>query len=58
MPASKRGSDNHTSHATGIAAYSKNKGRLEVAPQISNHNSSRTTKLYDRRTDEIEQITI
>jgi hypothetical protein len=28
-------------------------GKLEVAQQIANHESPRTTKLYDRRTDEI-----
>ena len=54
---------NHTFRATGIAAYLKNSGKLEVAQQIANHESPRTTKLYDRRTDEIsldeiEQITI
>jgi hypothetical protein len=28
-------------------------GKLEVAQQIANHESPRTTKLYDRRQDEI-----
>src|SRR5258708_28495066 len=54
---------NHTSRATGITAYLKNSGKLEVAQQIANHKSPRTTKLYDRRQDEIsldeiERITI
>jgi integrase-like protein len=54
---------NHTSRATGITAYLKNSGKLEVAQQIANHESPRTTKLYDRRhdeisLDEIERITI
>jgi hypothetical protein len=31
----------------------KNGGRLEVAQQIANHESPRTTKLYDRTEDEI-----
>jgi hypothetical protein len=31
---------------------------LEVAQQIANHESPRTTKLYDRRNDEIERIAI
>lgn len=31
----------------------KNGGRLEVAQQIANHESPRTTKLYDRSSDEI-----
>ena len=49
--------------AAGITAYLKNSGKLEVAQQIANHESPRTTKLYDRRQDEIsldeiERITI
>jgi integrase len=44
---------NHTFRATGITAYLKNSGKLEVAQQIANHESPRTTKLYDRRNDEI-----
>ena len=54
---------NHTFRATGITAYLKNSGKLEVAQQIANRESPRTTKLYDRRQDEIsldeiERITI
>jgi integrase/recombinase XerD len=54
---------NHTFRATGITACLKNSGKLEVAQQIANHESPRTTKLYDRRQDEIsldeiERITI
>jgi integrase/recombinase XerD len=54
---------NHTFRATGITAYLKNGGKLEVAQQIANQESPRTTKLYDRRQDEIsldaiERITI
>jgi integrase/recombinase XerD len=54
---------NHIFRATGITAYLKNSGKLEVAQQIANHESPRTTKLYDRRQDEIsfdeiERITI
>ncbi|HTT76555.1 MAG TPA: tyrosine-type recombinase/integrase [Candidatus Binataceae bacterium] len=44
---------NHTFRATGITAYLKNKGTLETAQFIANHESPRTTKLYDRRQDEI-----
>ena len=44
---------NHTFRATGITAYLKNKGTLETAQLIANHESPRTTKLYDRRQDEI-----
>jgi integrase len=54
---------NHTFRATGITAYLKNAGRLEVAQQIAAHESSRTTGLYDRRgddisLDEVERIAI
>jgi site-specific recombinase XerD len=44
---------NQTFRATGITAYLKNKGTLEHAQTIANHSSPRTTKLYDRRSDEI-----
>ena len=40
---------NHTFRATGITAYLKNSGTLETAQHIANHESPRTTKLYDRR---------
>src|ERR1700730_11955628 len=36
---------NHTFRATGITAYLKNSGKLEIAQQIANHESPRTTKL-------------
>ena len=54
---------NHTFRATGITAYLKNNGTLEAAQQIANHESPRTTKLYDRRDqeislDEVEKIGI
>lgn len=54
---------NHTFRATGITAYMKNGGKLETAQQIAGHESPRTTKLYDRREeeislDEIERIMI
>ena len=35
---------NHTFRATGITAYLKNKGTLEAAQHIANHESPRTTK--------------
>jgi site-specific recombinase XerD len=44
---------NHTFRATGITAYLKNNGALEHAQTLANHASPRTTKLYDRRSDEI-----
>ena len=43
----------HTFRATGITAYLKNGGRLEIAQQMAAHESSRTTGLYDRRSDEV-----
>jgi site-specific recombinase XerD len=43
----------HTFRATGITAYLKNGGRLEIAQQMAAHESARTTGLYDRRGDEI-----
>lgn len=54
---------NHTFRATGITAYLKNGGSLEMAQHIAGHESPRTTKLYDRRReeislDEIERIAI
>ncbi len=46
---------NHTFRATGITAYLKNGGTLEIAQQITAHESSRTTGLYDRRDDDLSQ---
>jgi integrase len=53
----------HTFRATGITAYLGNGGTLERAQQIANHESPKTTKLYDRTSaeitrDEIERIVI
>lgn len=53
----------HTFRATGITEYLRNGGKLEVAQQMANHESARTTGLYDRRNDqvsldEIERILI
>jgi integrase/recombinase XerD len=44
---------NHTFRATGITAYLKNGGKLEIAQQLAAHESSRTTGLYDRRDDDV-----
>ena len=54
---------NHSFRATGITAYLKNGGTLEKAAAVANHASTRTTQLYDRRSDEmsldeIERIAI
>ncbi len=43
----------HSFRATGITAYLKNGGTLEKAAVTANHASTRTTQLYDRRTDEV-----
>lgn len=53
----------HTFRATGITACFENGGTLEHAQQIAAHESPRTTKLYDRTSDqisldEIERISI
>ena len=43
----------HTFRATGITAYLENGGTIENAQVIAGHESPRTTKLYDRTSDEI-----
>ncbi|MBV8817799.1 MAG: tyrosine-type recombinase/integrase [Acidobacteriaceae bacterium] len=43
----------HTFRATGITAYLLNGGTIENAQAIAAHESPRTTKLYDRTSDEI-----
>ena len=53
----------HTFRATGITNYLENGGQLEKARQMAAHQSSQTTRLYDRRgdkvtLDEIERIRI
>jgi site-specific recombinase XerD len=53
----------HTFRATGITAYLDNGGTLENAQTMANHESPRTTKLYDRTgdvitLDEVEKIAI
>jgi integrase/recombinase XerD len=53
----------HTFRATGITAYLENGGTIEKAQAIANHESPKTTKLYDRTRDqasldEIEKIPI
>ena len=44
---------NHTFRATGITAYLKNGGTIETAALMAAHESTRTTQLYDRRSDEV-----
>jgi integrase/recombinase XerD len=43
----------HTFRATGITTYLLNGGTLEHAQTIANHESPRTTKLYDRTREEL-----
>lgn len=43
----------HSMRATGITTFLKNGGSLEDARQIANHADSRTTRLYDRRHQEV-----
>lgn len=53
----------HTFRATGITNYLENGGTLEKAQQMAAHSSAKTTKLYDRRSDqvtldEVERVSI
>jgi integrase/recombinase XerD len=43
----------HTFRATGITAYLEGGGTIEKAQQLANHESPKTTKLYDRTSDQI-----
>ncbi len=43
----------HTFRATGITVYLDNGGTIEKAQAIAAHESPRTTKLYDRTSDEL-----
>ena len=44
---------NHSMRATGLTDYLKSGGTLEKAQEMANHSSPRTTKLYDRRNEEL-----
>ncbi len=44
----------HTFRATGITAYLEGGGTIEHAQAIANHESPKTTKLYDRTGDQID----
>ncbi len=53
----------HSFRATGITCYLEGRGTLEKAQQMASHASPRTTKLYDRTSDqvtldEVEKIVI
>lgn len=45
----------HSFRVTDITNYLANGGSLEVAAQIAGHASATTTKLYDRRNEEISR---
>jgi integrase len=44
---------NHTLRATGTTEYLRTGGKLEIAERMANHESARTTGLYDRRDDQV-----
>lgn len=46
---------NHSFRGTGITNFLENGGDLDDAAYIANHASTRTTKLYDRRRQEVSQ---
>ena len=43
----------HTFRATGITSYLLNGGEVSKAQKIANHESPRTTELYNRTQDEV-----
>lgn len=45
----------HSMRATGITNFLENEGQLEAAQRIAAHADPRTTKLYDRRGQRIDQ---
>lgn len=44
---------NHTFRGTGITTYLENGGELERAADMANHADTRTTRLYDRRSNQV-----
>jgi integrase/recombinase XerD len=44
---------NHSFRGTGIMVFLENGGNLEDAQRMANHASAKTTKLYDRRRDDV-----
>jgi len=44
---------NHALRATGITEYLRSDGKLEIAHRMANHESARTTGLYDWRDDQV-----
>ena len=48
----------HSMRGTGITTYLSAGGRLEVAQEIAGHEAIKTTKLYDRRSQLVQQSEI
>lgn len=48
----------HSWRATGLTDYLRNGGRLEVAQEMANHADMRTTRLYDRRSEQVTQAEV
>lgn len=48
----------HSFRATGITEYLRNGGREELAAKIAGHESTRTTRLYNRLPDEVSLVEI
>lgn len=46
----------HTFRATGITIYLLNGGALEKTQRMAVHESPRTTKLYDRTSDQLSLL--
>jgi len=44
----------HIFRGTGLTAYLEGGGTLEHVQKIANHESPKTTKLYDRTSDQID----
>ena len=44
---------NHTFRGTGITVFLENGGTIEDAQRMANHSDVKTTKLYDRRSDDV-----
>lgn len=43
----------HSFRPTGITEYLRNGGKLEVAQQMADHETARTTRLYDQSQDKV-----
>jgi integrase len=48
----------HTFRGTGITNFLENGGTLETAARIAGHASTKTTQLYDRRAQAVDQAEV